>query len=147
MIDIMATDHAPHSPAEKAACYVAFADIPGGMPGLQTLLPLMLKLVDEKLIGLSGIARMCAENPAQRFGLAGRKGRIAVGHDADIVVIDPRLSTAIANAEQKSRAGYTPFDGWAVNGRVTSVILRGVEIMRDGELVNPHRGKVISRGS
>ncbi|MGX8012974.1 hypothetical protein ACVDG8_030370 [Mesorhizobium sp. ORM8.1] len=75
LIDIVATDHAPHAPVEKAASYAAFADIPGGMPGLQTLLSTMLKLVDEGLIALPDLVRMCASNPAERFGLGRRKER------------------------------------------------------------------------
>jgi dihydroorotase len=74
LVDIVATDHAPHTPTEKAASYAAFADIPGGMPGLQTLLQAMLKLVDEGVILMRDIVRVCARNPAERFGLGWRKG-------------------------------------------------------------------------
>ncbi|TIU83060.1 MAG: SDR family NAD(P)-dependent oxidoreductase, partial [Mesorhizobium sp.] len=88
LIDIVATDHAPHAPAEKAALYAAFADTPGGMPGLQTLLATMLRLVDEGLIALPELVRMCARNPAERFGLGRRKGRIAAGYDADLLILD-----------------------------------------------------------
>ncbi|MDX8439720.1 dihydroorotase [Mesorhizobium australafricanum] len=145
LIDIVATDHAPHAPAEKAAPYPAFADIPGGLPGLQTLLPTMLRLVDEGLIALPDLVRMCSRNPAERFGLGRRKGRIAVGYDADLLVLDPRQSTTIANADQVSRAGYTPFDGWTVKARLTNVFLRGREIVRQGRLVGPAQGKIVTR--
>ncbi|CDX25823.1 Amidohydrolase [Mesorhizobium plurifarium] len=147
LIDIVATDHAPHTPAEKAAPYAAFADIPGGMPGLQTLLPAMLRLVDEGFIGLPDLVRMCSTNPAERFGLGRRKGRIAAGYDADLLIVDPRRSSIIANADQVSRAGYTPFDGWTVKARLTNVFLRGREIVRDGRLVGPAQGKIVTRES
>ncbi|RUU68658.1 dihydroorotase [Mesorhizobium sp. M2C.T.Ca.TU.009.01.2.1] len=147
LIDIVATDHAPHAPAEKAARYAAFADIPGGMPGLQTLLPAMLRLVDEGLIGLPDLVRMCSTNPAERFGLGRRKGRIAAGYDADLLIVDPRRSSIIANADQVSRAGYTPFDGWTVKARLKNVFLRGREIVRDGRLVGPTQGKIVTRES
>jgi dihydroorotase len=147
LIDVVATDHAPHAPAEKAARYAAFADIPGGMPGLQTLLPAMLRLVDEGLIGLPDLARMCSTNPAERFGIGRRKGRIAAGYDADLLIVDPRRSSIIANADQVSRAGYTPFDGWTVKARLTNVFLRGREIVRDGRLVGPAQGKIVTRES
>ncbi|RWD71251.1 dihydroorotase family protein [Mesorhizobium sp.] len=147
LIDIVATDHAPHAPVEKAASYPAFADIPGGMPGLQTLLPTMLRLVDDGLIALPDLVRMCSRNPAERFGLGRRKGRIAAGYDADLLILDPHRSSTIANADQVSRAGYTPFDGWTVKARLTNVFLRGREIMRDGRLVGPAQGKIVTRES
>ena len=147
LIDIVATDHAPHAPAEKAASYAAFADIPGGMPGLQTLLPTMLRLVDEGLIALPDLVRMCSRNPAERFGLGRRKGKIAVGYDADLLILDPRQSSTIANTDQVSRAGYTPFDGWTVKARLASVFLRGREIVRAGRLVGPAQGKIVTRES
>ncbi|ANT50305.1 dihydroorotase [Mesorhizobium amorphae] len=147
LIDIVATDHAPHAPAEKAASYAAFADIPGGMPGLQTLLQTMLKLVDDGLITLPDVVRLCARNPAERFGLGRRKGRIAAGYDADMLIVDPRQSSSISNAEQVSRAAYTPFDGWTVKARLTSVFLRGHEIVRNQKLVGPAQGKIVTRES
>jgi dihydroorotase len=147
LIDIIGTDHAPHSPAEKAATYTAFSDIPGGMPGLQTLLYTMLKLSDEGVVSLADIARMCAHNPAERFGLGESKGRIGVGYDADILVIDPRQSSVIRNADQVSRAGYTPYDGWSVSGRLTRVFLRGEEIVRNGKLLAKRRGQILTRTS
>ncbi|TPJ55451.1 dihydroorotase family protein [Mesorhizobium sp. B2-7-1] len=147
LIDIVATDHAPHAPAEKGATYAAFADIPGGMPGLQTLLPAMLRLVHEGLIALPDLVRMCSRNPAERFGLGRRKGKIAPGYDADLLILDPRRSSTIANADQVSRAGSTPFDGWTVKARLTSVFLRGRGIVRDGRLVGPAQGKIVTRES
>ncbi|TXH37874.1 MAG: dihydroorotase [Rhodospirillaceae bacterium] len=144
LIDIMATDHAPHTPAEKAATYAAFADIPGGMPGLQTLLQAMIRLVDEKLITLSDVARMCATNPARRFGLGQRKGSIAPGHDADIVAIDRRQPDVIRNQAQVSRAGYTPFDGWQIGATLRHVFLRGEEIVREGQLMGLPTGVVVA---
>jgi dihydroorotase len=146
LIDVVATDHAPHALAEKAAPYAAFADIPGGMPGLQTLLQTMLKLVDEGVIGLRDIVRICSLNPASRFGLGRCKGRIAPGFDADILVLDPRQKSIIANAEQVSKAGYTPFDGWRVKACLLRVFLCGQEIVREGRLTRKAQGKVVVRG-
>jgi dihydroorotase len=145
LIDIVATDHAPHAPAEKQAGYAAFADIPGGMPGLQTLLQTMLRLTEEGVIGLSDLARLCARTPSERFGLGRRKGRIAPGADADILVLAPAEPGWIHAAEQVSKAGYTPFDGWRAPGRLRRVFLRGTEIVTDGRLVAPARGAVVAR--
>lgn len=147
LIDIVSTDHAPHSPTEKAAAYAAFADIPGGMPGLQTLLATMLRLVEERVIGLCDLVRMCSVNPAARFGLRRSKGVIAAGFDADIVVLDRRRPSWITNGQQVSRAGYTPFDGWSVPGTLAHVFLRGQEIVRDGKIISERRGSVVTRES
>jgi dihydroorotase len=135
LIDIVATDHAPHARAEKKAHYESFADIPGGMPGVQTLLATMLHFVATGDIDLPALVRMCSANPAQRFGIGDRKGTLALGRDADILVLDPRLDTHISHAEQLSRAGYTPFDGMRVPGRLTAVFLRGESIYEEGRLV------------
>lgn len=143
-IDMVATDHAPHTRQEKQA-HRNFADIPGGMPGLQTLLPVMGKLVDEGAIARTDLVRLCARNPAMRFDLGRRKGTIAPGYDADILVIDPRRETRIDGREQASLAGYTPFEGWTSSGRLTRVFLRGREIVREGVLVECHRGAVVRR--
>jgi dihydroorotase len=105
----------------------------------------MLKLVDEGVIGFADIVRLCARNPAKRFGLGNRKGRIAVGHDADILFIDPHQSTLIRNADQVSKAGYTPYDGWTISARLTRVLLRGEEIVRDGRVVAGQRGRILAR--
>jgi dihydroorotase len=147
LIDIVATDHAPHSSAEKAAHYDSFADIPGGMPGLQTLLQVMMKLVNDRIIDVRSVVRMCARNPAERFGLGRRKGAIRAGYDADILVWDSRQADVIDNANQASRAGYTPFHGWKIGGRLARVFLRGHEIVRDGTLTGPARGVVVTRES
>ncbi|NLR97517.1 dihydroorotase family protein [Rhizobium sp. P38BS-XIX] len=147
LIDIVGTDHAPHSPAEKATSYTAFADIPGGMPGLQTLLATMLRLIEEDVINFNDLVRMSSFNPARRFGLGRSKGAIAVGCDADILVVDRRRTSEITDAQQVSRAAYTPFAGWIIPGTLTRVFLRGEEIVHDGKLVSERRGSVVTRES
>jgi dihydroorotase len=127
-IDMVITDHAPHTLAEKAAYPDDFPNVPGGMPGLQTLLPAMLSLVASGVIDLKRLAAVCAENPARRFGLGGRKGRIARGYDADIVILDPAGTMSVRNADQHSKAGATPFDGLAVPWRIERVLLTGRKI-------------------
>src|SRR5260221_3048076 len=112
-IDLVASDHAPHSLDDKQAP-ADFMDVPGGMPGVQTLLFALLHLVERKIIGLPDVARLAAETPARRFGLGHRKGRLAVGFDADIVVLDPAGRTIVQNRDQLSKPGYTLFDGLSV---------------------------------
>jgi dihydroorotase len=134
LIDIVATDHAPHARSEKKAHYDSFADIPGGMPGVQTLLATMLHFVAKGDIDLPALVRMCSTNPAHRFGIGDRKGSLAPGKDADILVLDPGLDTRIRHADQLSRAGYTPFDGMQVPGYLRAVFLRGAVIYENGVL-------------
>jgi dihydroorotase len=114
------------------------------MPGVQTLLATMLHFVATGDIDLPALVRMCSTNPAQRFGIGERKGTLARGRDADILVLDPRLDTRIAHADQFSRAGYTPFDGMRVPGRLTAVYLRGTLIDESGRTTTPEpTGQVI----
>jgi len=112
---------------------------------LQTLLPVMLKLVGEGLIGLTDLVRMCAFTPGKRFGLGRSKGRIAAGYDADIVIVDRSRTSTITSAEQASRAAYTPFDGWSIPARLTDVFLRGERIVSEGSLVTYAHGQVVTR--
>jgi dihydroorotase len=147
LIDIVATDHSPHTPEEKAARYTKFAEVPGGMPGLQTLLVSMLYFVASGEIDLPALVRMCAWNPAQRFGLGSRKGALAPGYDADIVIVDPAGKTVVRNADQLSRAGYTPFDGLEVPWRLSGVFLRGTRVADvNGLLDVAPSGQVVGSG-
>jgi dihydroorotase len=142
-VDVVATDHAPHAPDEKARSHARFSEVPGGMAGVQTLLPVMLHLASKGLISVTDIARLCARNPAQRFGLAGRKGRIAEGHDADIVVVDPSQSSVISHAEQLSKAAFTPFAGLGLPYRIETTYLRGIPIFSDGRVNAARAGRVL----
>ena len=130
-VDIVATDHAPHLPAEKSLGDADIWKAPGGFAGLQTFLPVMLGLVGEGRITLSDLVRACATEPARIFGLPG-KGRIAVGADADLVLVDMKRSTTIRNEDQLSKAAQTPFAGRVVQGAPVQVFLRGIEIAREG---------------
>jgi dihydroorotase len=132
LIDIMVTDHSPHSPAEKHPANVSFAEAPLGIPGVQTLLFAMLHLVSRGDIDLPSLVRLCAWNPAQRFGLDDRKGALDVGYDADIIVLDPRGSTTVRNADQFSKAQYSPFDGLTVPWGLKEVLLRGTTVSMAG---------------
>ena len=146
-VDIVATDHAPHTPEEKSRSYKKFSDIPGGIAGLQTFLPIMLHLADRGVIDLPDIARLCAANPAKRFGLGDRKGRIAIGLDADFVIVEPHLETVITNEEQHSKARITPFAGLKIPCRIERTLLRGQEIFANGKLAGMRAGQVLRPSS
>jgi len=130
MIDIIATDHAPHTLQEKRE---NIWDAPPGIPNLEVTLKLLLTLNAKKLLRLSKIKEMLSEKPARIFGLK-NKGRIKVGMDADLVIIDPKKTGKIKSDEFYSKAHYTPFEGMEYTGEPVMTILRGKLIMKDGEI-------------
>lgn len=136
VIDTVGSDHAPHTREEKEKPYPAS---PSGLPGVQTMLPLMLNHVAAGRLTLARLVQLLCENPARVFGIAG-KGRIAEGFDADFALVDPSARQTLRNQDMASRCGWTPFDGMAVQGRVMATILRGHIIMRDGAVIGPAIG-------
>lgn len=129
VIDCFATDHAPHTPAEKDG-----ANPPPGFPGLETLLPLLLTAVSESRLTIDDIIQKSVMNPRKIFHLPEQP--------ETWVEVDENAKYEIRASEMHSRCGWTPFEGWQVQGRVTRVVLRGQEAYRDGKiLVPPGYGK------
>ena len=145
-LDVVASDHAPHHPDEKAAGRDDIWKAPGGFPGVQTLLPLMLRLVDDGLIDHRRIVQACCAGPARLFGLYPRKGTLQVGADADVVIVDPARPMTIRNDDQLSKARNVPFDGLIVSATPMLVCLRGAVIMRDGRPVGTATGRFARPG-
>ena len=137
--DILGSDHAPHTVEEKLKPYPSS---PSGMPGVQTLVPVMLDHVNAGRMSLERFVDMTSTGPQRLFGIAG-KGRIAVGYDADLTVVDMGLRREITNSWIVSRAGWTPYDGVMVNGWPVGTIVRGAKVMWEGELTAPRLGKPI----
>jgi dihydroorotase len=127
LIEMVATDHAPHLPAEKERGRASIWDAPSGLPGLETFLPAMLALVERGVIDMPGLVRLAATEPARRFGLHSRKGTLRPGADADVLLLDPAARTRVRSADMITRAGHTPFDGFDVAGALRGVFLRGAE--------------------
>jgi dihydroorotase len=140
-ISIVATDHAPHTPEEKA---LELAQAPGGFPGVQTMLPLLLKLVAEKVLSRGDLVRVACEEPARIFGLYPRKGALRAGADADFVIVDPSRPMQIRNADQASKAQRTPFDGWSVPATPAMTFLRGEMIAHEGAILGAPRGRFLA---
>jgi dihydroorotase len=128
--DVIGSDHAPHTLEEKAKAYPAS---PSGMPGVQTLLPLMLDHVAAGRLTLQRLIDMTSAGPQRLFGLVG-KGRIAVGYDADFTVVDLKKRWTIEESWLASRAGWSPFTGMELTGKPIGTIVRGQQVMWEGQL-------------
>jgi dihydroorotase len=112
VVDVLGSDHAPHTAAEKAKSYPAS---PSGMTGVQTLVPIMLDHVHAGRLSLARLVDLTSAGPARLFGIA-CKGRIACGYDADLTIVDLKRRQTITNQWIASRAGWTPYDGVVVTG-------------------------------
>jgi dihydroorotase len=131
-IDVLASDHAPHTTEEKRAASVW--EVKPGIPGLETMLPLLLTRVNEGCIKISDLVKLASEIPAKIFNLEGRGG-LEVGNHADIVVVDMNLEYRIDSSKFYSKAKYSPFDGWKVKGKPTKTIVNGQLVMDEGRIV------------
>ncbi len=128
--DIVGTDHAPHTIAEKEK---NVWNAPPGIPGLETALPLLLNQINLGNISFNEIRRLLCENPAELFKIE-NKGHIKTGMDADFVVVDMKKELIINSDNFYSKAHYSPFDGMKVKGVPIMTILRGEIIMKDSEV-------------
>ena len=137
--DILGSDHAPHTLEEKAKAY---PDSPSGMPGVQTLVPVMLDHVNAGRLSLARFIDMTSAGPARLFGIA-MKGRVAVGYDADFTIADLKRSETIADKWIASRCGWTPYDGKRVTGWPVGTIIRGARVMWEGDIATPSRGEPV----
>lgn len=131
LFDVLGSDHAPHTAEEKAKPY---PQSPSGMPGVQTLLPVMLDFVNEGEIALNQVVRMACERPAELFGIK-NKGKIAAGYDADLAIVDLKKGFVIDQKWLLSKCGWSPFEGRTLKGFPVHTLVRGQFRVRDGELV------------
>ena len=135
--DILGSDHAPHAREEKDHPY---PESHSGMTGVQTLVPVMLDHVNAGRMSLERFVDMTSHGPNRLFGIAG-KGRIAVGYDADLTIVDLKRTQTISNDWVASRAGWTPYDGVEVTGWPVGTIVRGHRVMWQGKLLTPSVGQ------
>ncbi len=135
--DVIGSDHAPHTREEKGKTY---PNSPSGMPGAQTLLPLMLDHVAKGHLTLERLIEMTSTSVQRVFGLVG-KGRIAHGYDADFTIIDRKGSFTITEEWLASRCGWSPFTGMVLEGRVIGTIVRGHIAMWEAELADSGTGE------
>jgi dihydroorotase len=139
IVDVLGSDHAPHTREEKAREYPAS---PSGMTGVQTLVPVMLDHVNAGRLTLARFVDPTRAGPARLFGIA-RKGRIAAGYDADLTIVDLKRRETIADHWIASRAGWTPYDGMAVTGWPMGTLVRGRRVVWDGMLMAPAHGEAV----
>jgi dihydroorotase len=122
VVDMIASDHAPHTKEEKRKPYW---EAPAGVPGIETMLPLMLTAVKRKFITLYQLAKLMCINPAKRMGLYPQKGVLAEGSDADIVVVDLKRKYEIHGKDLYTKCKWTPFEGFQVVGMPVMTVSRG----------------------
>jgi len=137
--DVLGSDHAPHTKEEKAKPYPAS---PSGMPGVQTLVPLMLTHVANGRLSLERFIDLTSAGAQRVFGTA-NKGRMAVSYDADLTIVDLKAKRTITHDQQATRCGWTPFDGVEATGWPMATIVRGRVVMRDGELIGSAHGRPV----
>lgn len=130
-VDCIGSDHAPHTLEEKARPYPTS---PSGMPGVQTLLPVMLNHVHEGRLTLARLIDLTSAGPARIYNIR-NKGRIALGYDADFSLVDLKARRTITNDWMATKAGWTPYHGMEVTGWPIATIIRGRVVMRDGSLI------------
>ena len=137
--DVLGSDHAPHTKEEKAKPYPAS---PSGMPGVQTLVPLMLTHVANGRLSLERFIDLTSAGAQRVFGTA-NKGRMAVSYDADLTIVDLKAKQTITHDQQATRCGWTPFDGVEATGWPMATIVRGRVVMQDGELIGSAHGRPV----
>jgi dihydroorotase len=137
IVDVIGSDHAPHTLEEKRKPY---PNSPSGLTGVQTLVPLMLDHVNAGRLTLQRFVDLTSAGAARIFGLS-RKGRIGVGYDADLTVVDLKATREITNEWIASKAGWTPYDGMTVTGWPRATIIAGRCVMRDDELLGAPQGQ------
>jgi dihydroorotase (multifunctional complex type) len=144
-VDALVSDHAPHALSEKSASSVW--DVKVGLPGLETTLPLILTLVRKNRLSLIQAVELLAEKPAEIYGLNDR-GRLEQGKNADLTVVDLNRKFTIDASKFKSKAKYSPYDGWQVQGKPVKAFVNGLLVFDEGEIVaKAGSGSIVRRGS
>jgi dihydroorotase len=139
VVDVLGSDHAPHTLEEKARPY---PESPSGMTGVQTLVPIMLDHVNAGRLTLPRFVDLTSAGPQRLFGIAG-KGRIAAGYDADFTIVDMKRRETIRDSWIVSRSRWTPYDGKKVTGWPVGTMVRGRRVMWEGELTTPATGEAV----
>jgi len=144
-VDALVSDHAPHALSEKSASSVWAVKV--GVPGLETTLPLILTLVRKNRLSLTQAIELLAEKPAEIYGLNDR-GRLEQGKNADLTVVDFNRKFTIDASKFKSKAKYSPYDGWEAQGKPVKTFVNGLLVFDEGEIVaRAGSGSIVRRGN
>jgi dihydroorotase-like cyclic amidohydrolase len=141
-IDVVSSDHAPYERSVKEDPSTPFEEIPVGMPGTETLLPVTWKLLSDAGADISALHRVLTGNSAKIFGLRS-KGRIEEGYDADLTIVNLEATGTINGNALHSRAGYSPFDGWQVPLKLESTYQRGCLLLNQDGLAAEASGSFL----
>ncbi|MFM9848466.1 MAG: dihydroorotase [Hyphomicrobiaceae bacterium] len=139
VVDVLGSDHAPHTREEKEHPY---PESHSGMTGVQTLVPIMLDHVNAGRLSLTRFVDLTSHGPARLFGIRG-KGRLAVGYDADLTVVDMKRTETITHTWIQSRSRWTPYDGVQVKGWPVGTFVRGRCVAWNGDILGPADGEPV----
>ena len=128
LVDVIATDHAPHLKEEKEQ-----ANYPFGVPGVETMLPLLLDAFNRNLIDLKTIIKLCCENPAKLFKIK-NKGLLKEGYDADLVIVDLDKRQAVRSEDLLTKCKWSPFEGKILKGWPVTTIVNGNVVYDNGQI-------------
>ena len=137
IVDVLGSDHAPHLKVNKDKVY---PDTPSGMPGVQTIFPVMLDHVNNEKLSLKQLINLMCENPCRIFGIK-NKGYIKEGFDADLTIADMNKEVVIKDEMIASKCGWTPFNNYKVKGFPVGTIVNGNLVMSDGKIVLESKGQ------
>jgi allantoinase len=135
-IDIVTSEHAPGERSEKEVGWTDIWKAWGGVPAIETLLPVLLSEgVNRRRITLSALQKVCCESPAKIFGIYPRKGSLCRGADSDLVIVDLKMKRKVRAEDLHYKVGWTPYEGWTLQGWPILTIRRGQILYEDGQVV------------
>ena len=137
IVDVLGSDHAPHSKKNKDKEY---PETPSGMPGVQTIFPIMIDHVNNGKLSLKQLIKLMCENPCKIFGIK-NKGYIKENYDADLTIVDMNKEQIIKDEMIASKCGWTPFNNYKVKGFPIATIVNGLIVMENGKIVSNQAGK------
>ena len=137
IVDVLGSDHAPHTKENKKKEY---PNSPSGMPGVQTIFPVMLDHVNNNKLTLEQLIKLMCENPCRIFGIK-EKGFIKENFDADLTIVDMEIEQIITDEMIASKCGWTPFNNYKVKGFPIATIVNGTKVMENGKIVSNQVGK------